>query len=187
MFVSARYDRSQGWLVGENEVLLIPELREVMLDESLGVHAIAFIVLGCDPDSFLASVFTDENDRLRESAKCVYEGNEKEMEAVMCNKKVIKAISKYRTLCFTPSVKIRQQFQNGVKQAGDFLERIGGALTEENIKDYMGALTDMPKLLAAYSDMNTDKKEEVEEVKARVRGDKQLSYRAKKFKQRKNV
>jgi hypothetical protein len=184
MFVSVRYDRGEGWIVDENLAMIIPELREVITDTSLGVEAIAYIALGADPASQLAETFDNPKEQLSEAAKCVYE-NEKKRESVVKDAKVKKAITKYQVLSTTGIVKIRQQFQGGVKKLGKLIEENGTELNLNNSKEFIEALGKLNPLIDAYSKMNEGKKEDVQSKQGKVRGDKQLGYRAIKSRKKK--
>jgi len=178
MLINVRYDNSTGFTCDENAALLISEFRDVLKDKDFGILGMCYVALTIDPASFLANVYEEEDDRRREAGKSVYEENLP--KGINANPKIMAACRKYRKLCNTPEIKMRQQFQGAMKNVGDFIEAEGKALNSDTIKDYITTLKEFPTMIDKYSDMNKGKQDELDDKKKIVRGERQLTYREAK-------
>lgn len=178
MLINVRYDNSIGFVCDENAATLISEFREVLKDKELGTLAMCYVALSIDPASFLATVYEDEEDRRKEAAKSVYE--DKLPKGINANAKIMTACRKYRKLCNTPEIKMRQQFQGAMVNVGKYIETTAQKLDDENVKDFMTTLKEFSPMIDKYSDMNKGKESELDEKKSIVRGERQLTHRERK-------
>lgn len=177
MLINAQYDKSAGWTVSENEAILIPEFK-ALLSEKDGVRLMAFVAIYADPSSFLAEVYEGKEERFNEAARAIFE---KEIpKVVLKSKKVTDAISRYDKISNTKEVKIRKQVEEGMVNVGNFIEAEGQKLDNENIKDFMTTLKEMPTMLDKLTEIKRGTKEQVEETAKKVRGGRELTYREKK-------
>lgn len=177
MLVNVKYERGQDWTVDENAALMIPELRDLLVDVKFGVKAVAFVALYADPDSLYVKSVEDESDRQTEVAKSIFG---EVPSALLKSKKLQAAIDRYERLSQTSLVKLRNQYQKGVVKVGEYIENNQDSLKDTNVRDFVDNLGKLPTLISGYTDMQDGKREDVERVKAVITGKRELSYRETK-------
>lgn len=181
MIINVRYTPA-AWLVDENTANLVPEFRELLADERFGAKALAFVALTKDPTSFLATTFEDEDVRQEQAFISVFDKGDSKKFAKL--KPVAAAMEKYEQICDIPSITMRREYRESVKNMSKFLKEKGESLTLENFNEYMTALSKMPAQIVSFDSMAKGDIEDIELAKKIVRGGRELSYLEKKSSER---
>lgn len=174
MLVFTRYDGGE-FVVDETTALLIKDFREVIQDAKLGIRAMAFIALYCDPQSTIRQILTVDDDIKDEALASVY-GSES-TTALLKNKKIEAAIEKYKSLANTPANKLVESYKKNIEAFSALLETKAKKKTKEgnDVESVLKLMSEGPKLIEALNKLNNQGKQELEGVKRVIRGGGKLS------------
>lgn len=184
MLIECKYDRSSGWSVDENVACKIPDIAEVLQGKSLGVKAVVFICLFCDPESPYVLALSDKKTLESECLKAAYK-DEESPAGLPKNKLVAAAIDTYKTLCDTPVVKLIRQYQEGVESIGKYIQVHKNQLDDAEIrKDFMANVKLLPENIQKYKEMMEGVRESIDNVKSTITGKRELTYRESKLRKK---
>ncbi len=186
MFISVSRENDK-WVVDLSVASVYPEFRAILDDPKLGVDVMAYVALGADKseDNPLGDVFETEQQRLEEAAKCIFGENSN----VPNIPKVVDAVAKYITLTDTPYLHARADFNEALRNAGEYLKSEGKKLDKDNIVPFTTAMEKIQKMILNMNKPKKDKdKEEVKEEVVvdekpvrRIKAGKEVGYSARRL------
>ncbi len=180
MLIHTRYTNSDGWTVDENTANLVPEFRTVLHDKKLGPKALAFIAIAKDPTSFLAEIYEDEDVRIKNAFDSVFDGKG-ELKELLKSKLVLAAMERYHELCDTAAMRLRNQYRESVQSASKFVHENREDITLTNFDKYVKSLKELPTFIQQFDEMGKQDDLDIENVKATIRGGRELTYRERKL------
>lgn len=186
MLIYPKCDKGSLWAIDENTANHIPEIRDVLNNPNQGAKAVAVIAFVCDPLSELVESYGDDTNRIKKEAfRWVFKdkGTAEDFYKV---KSIQAAMEAYRVISDTPiSRMIKRQKESIIRTSEELAEMVKQIGDDSDLEKIVKALKEMPLLIKQYKEAISNQALDIQETKARVKGERVLTPAEEQYRKRK--